>query len=341
MTSTAQNHLDSSSSSSNNLPPSTNTFTIEFLCKLIPQGFSGDRYDLGPFLANCNNANDLANNDQKTALLYYILSKITGRAKEQLAQQSFKDWKDLKEKLKTLYQDKKHYCQIMEDLNNCKQISNESVSDFFQRLELLNSRALSATQQYTSDKSLLPGKLQSINEITLNRFIYHSNPRISQMLRWKDFTTLNQAYTAAVAEERALNIYKQFCKICRKNNHDTQRCRFNKQSSNSNNSQSNQNSNSGKSKNLINFAKNNDNDNSNRNSNNNSNYKNSNNNGKFCKYCKKQNHTINECRKLQYKKQKELGNESKNESINLNSNQSSVADTSLENSIAQLTVFEN
>ncbi|KAF2886324.1 hypothetical protein ILUMI_19849 [Ignelater luminosus] len=203
MTSTSSADSDSSTSST----PRTSDFTIEFLCKLIPQEFSGDRYELGPFIANCNNANDLASDNQKTALLYYILSKITGRAKEQLAQQSFRNWNDLKEKLKTLYQDKKHYCQIMEDLNNCKQNLNESVSDFFQRLELLNSRALSATQQYTIDKTLLPGKLQSINEITLNRFIYHSTPQISQMLRWKDFT-LNEAYAAAVAEERALNIYK-------------------------------------------------------------------------------------------------------------------------------------
>ncbi|KAK0070967.1 hypothetical protein PV326_001853, partial [Microctonus aethiopoides] len=99
---------------------------------------------------------------------------------------------------------------IKQELNNCKQNYNENVSDFFQRIEILNSRALSAAQQYTKNASDLPGKIQTINEITLNRFIYHSTPNISQMLRWKDFDNLNSAYTAALTEERALNINKKF-----------------------------------------------------------------------------------------------------------------------------------
>ncbi|KAF5278273.1 hypothetical protein FQR65_LT15707 [Abscondita terminalis] len=206
------------------------TLSLEFLCKLISTEFSGNRYDLGQFLANCNNANHLASENQKIPLLFYILSKITGRAKEQLAQQSFQSWEDLKCKLKDLYQDKKHYCQLMEELNNSKQNPNENISQYFQRIELLNARALSAVQQYTSDPNLLQGKIHTINEITLNRFIYHSHPAISQMLRWKDFDNLNAAFTAALTEEKALNIHKPyqkrlFCKICKRTNHETSQCK--------------------------------------------------------------------------------------------------------------------
>ncbi|KAK0072243.1 hypothetical protein PV326_000258 [Microctonus aethiopoides] len=202
--------------------PSITTFTMDFLCKLIPKEFNGNRHELGQFIANCNNAYELAADQQKIALIYFILSRISGRAKEQLAQQTFKTWDELKNKLKILYQDKKHYVQIMEELNNSKQNFNENVSDYFQRLEILNSCALSAAQQYTIKQEELPGKLLMINEITLNRFIYHSSPNISQMLRWKEFENLNSACTAALAEERALNIIKsKFCRICKKNNHDT------------------------------------------------------------------------------------------------------------------------
>lgn len=200
---------------------------MEFLCKLIPNEFNGNRHELGQFIANCNNADELASNEQKIPLIYYILSRISGRAKEQLAQQTFKTWDGLKKKLKILYQDKKHYVQIMEELNNCKQNYNENISDYFQRLEILNSRALSAAQQYTVKQEDLSGKLLTINEITSNRFIYHSSPNISQMLRWKDFENLNSAYSAALAEERAININKsKFCRICKKNNHDTSQCKF-------------------------------------------------------------------------------------------------------------------
>lgn len=48
----------------------------------------------------------------------------------------------------------------MEELNNCKQNFNENISDFFQRIEILNSRALSAAQQYTKNVIDLPEKVK-------------------------------------------------------------------------------------------------------------------------------------------------------------------------------------
>lgn len=220
--------------SSDNPNPSDNSsqmeLPIEFLTELIPKEFSGNRFELGQFIANCNNADSLATDRQKIPLLYFILSKISGHAKEQLTFQKFNTWSELKEQLKRLYQDKKHCCQVMEELNSCKQSQSESISSFYQRLQKLSSRALSAIQQCSNDPLEIPGKKKAVEEITLNRFMYHSSSQISQMLRWKDFDNLNSAYTAAVSEERALNIHKyqkqKSCNICGKTNHDTSQCRF-------------------------------------------------------------------------------------------------------------------
>lgn len=313
-------------------PNDTCTFSIDFLCKLIPHDFNGNRYEVGQFIANCNNANELASTAQKIPLLYYILAKISGRAKEQLACQTFANWDSLKEKLKDLYQDKKHYAQIMEELNNCKQNYNESVHDFFQRLEILNARALSAVKLNTQDQSLIKGKIQAIEEITLNRFIFHSLPEMSQMLRWKDFNNLNSAFTAAISEERALNMNNnfrkrnlKFCKNCKLNNHNTSDCRSQYRNSNSHKS--------------INILKN-----DNLGNNQNKGY------NKSCKYCKKLGHVIEECRKLQFKNKlkEQQGNQITNpklnlqtKSVHLNSQHSPVINTPLEDQISQLRVFEN
>ncbi|KAK4885246.1 hypothetical protein RN001_001517 [Aquatica leii] len=237
------NPSSSNSISIENPQPSTSySLSLKFQCKLISTEFSGNRYDLGQFLANCNSANQLATENQKVLLLFYILSKITERERERLGQQTFQSWDSLKNKLKELYQDKKHYCQLVEELNNCKQRPNEDISKYFQIIELLNSRALSAVQQYTSDPKLLDGKIHTINEITLNRFIYHSHPAISQMFRWKEFLNLNSALTVALTEEKSLNIHKTFqkrpyCTVIKnnldatgnqwKNNHDTNICKMN------------------------------------------------------------------------------------------------------------------
>lgn len=60
---------------SNPEPNSTENTTqlpIEFLCKLIPREFNGNRYEVGQFLADCNNAYDQLQIHKK--LPYYIIS---------------------------------------------------------------------------------------------------------------------------------------------------------------------------------------------------------------------------------------------------------------------------
>jgi len=246
--------------------------------------------------------------------LYFILSRISGKAKEQLSSHQFQNWNELKEKLKDLYQDKKHYVQLMEDLNNIKQNSGEGVENFFQRLENLLTKILSVIRQYTPNPEVIPGKIESVKEIALNRFVFHSLPQISQMLRWKDFNDLNTAYSAAIAEERALNMQKHtkpsFCKIYRKHNHDTSKCRLRSNYSNQ--------------PKPVNF----------------NNYENK----KSCKYCKKNGHTIDECWKLKNKKIQKNGEKSEQsvtKPINLNYNRPSVLNAPLKETISSLEVFEN
>ena len=253
---------------------SSNTFSMEFLCRLIPNTFDGNRFELGQFLANCNNANQLASDDQKNPLLFYILSRICGKAKEPLSNQSFDNWDELKSSLKILYQDKKHYVQLMEELNNCKQNSKETINEFFQRLETIVSRLIASTQQTCNIPAEIPGKLKMLNEIALNRFVYHSKPEISQMLRWKDFDSLNSVYSAAVSEERAIAMTRnlnQYCKNCKTNTHDTRNCFKTKQYTNTTH---------------VLYT----------------------NNQKICRYCKNKGHTIEECRKRQFNNSKTFNN---------------------------------
>lgn len=60
---------------------SSTSFSIDFLCKLIPQEFNGNRYELGQFIANCNNAIELATESQKTPLIIFYTCKNLGKSK--------------------------------------------------------------------------------------------------------------------------------------------------------------------------------------------------------------------------------------------------------------------
>ena len=136
---------------------------------------------------------------------------------------NYDNWDDVKTKLIELYQDRKHHSQLIEELTNCRQESNESITEFYERLENLSCGIISSLKVDTKDKKSLSSKSEYVNEITLNRFIFHSHPKISQMLRWKNFNNLNSAYSAAIAEEKNLQMLKNSknCNDCHCRNRNT------------------------------------------------------------------------------------------------------------------------
>lgn len=109
---------------------------------------------------------------------------------------------------------------------------HENVSQFYQRLEDLHSKVLGTMHSTESNQEVLNGRLLMVNGITLNRFVHHTHPQISQMLRYREFKNINSAFTAAIAEEKALrltyNEKSHQCRICDRTNHTTNNCYRNK-----------------------------------------------------------------------------------------------------------------
>lgn len=208
----------------NNVSP----YELSFLIKLIPEQFDGDRYKILSFVKQVDGVLELAALSQKPALLLYVKSRITGKAREQIdIHCNLTTWEGVSELLLNLYQDKKSLDQLFEELNSITQGKNENVSQFFQRIEDLSSRILAAVHTSEQDESMLPGSIAMVTKMTLNRFIYHTQPQISQMLRYREFQTINQAFTAASAEEKALRIRHDTytrCTYCNRTNHKSENC---------------------------------------------------------------------------------------------------------------------
>lgn len=107
----------------------------------------------------------------------------------------------------------------MEELNNCKQEPDETVKEFYQRLETITCQITSSLNLDIKNKESIPAIVEYVNNITLSRFIYHSHPKISQMLRWRGFDNLNSAYSAAIIEESDLKRTRDSkpCRSCKCN----------------------------------------------------------------------------------------------------------------------------
>ena len=185
----------------------TPQLSLEFLIKLLPESFDGDQYKLRSFIKQVDAVFELAQPSQTIPLLLYVKSKITKRVRDQI---------DV-------------HCnpnQLLEELSSIRQESHENISQYYQRLEDLNYKVLGAIHNSKYNEETLSGLV--INNITLNRFVYHSHLAISQMLRCREFDNINKAFTAAIAKEKALRLsYKENsvrCRNCGRTNHTTANC---------------------------------------------------------------------------------------------------------------------
>ena len=260
---------------------------ISFLAQMITP-YNGSSAELQNFLQNAENAFSLAHDTQKRALTALIFSKVSAEVKNKLNATNITTFANLKQKLEQIFQITESFTLLQEQLETCKQKQNESIKEFYSRIERLNSRIIQKVKENTTSKSMLIGKLALVEDMALRRFTHHCKPEISNILRHKNCNSMNEALSIASEEEAFISMQNQlrnaslnnnnsnnsrkYCKICRKNNHNTKDCRNKNNSSQFNNSTNGETSRSDHRNNYF----------------------------KQCIYCKFKGHTIDECRKKRF-----------------------------------------
>lgn len=276
--------------------------TLSVLTKFV-KSYNGDRETLPAFLTNCENAMSLATQDQQNVLCKYIISQMEGKAQVACSLKSFEKWSELKTFLKSTFGEKKHATHLLSDLQHCKQLPNEDITQYSLRIESILTRIQSDTHHSCKDEKELPGRIAAMEDLALNTFMLGLNSSISNIVRCKNPTTLNEAIQYAIDEEKLYNLLKpnsksvKQCSTCNKVGHNSSECFRNKKPNYNSQkpyhkvfiSQSNS------------YKDTNSNAISNANSNSNSN---TNSNVQTCKYCKNFGHTIEQCRKRQFNMQR-------------------------------------
>lgn len=177
------------------------SLAIGTLFKFI-KPFDGSREKLNSFISLCQSAYDLATDNQKPILLTYILSQLEGKAEAACSIKEFEDWKQLSEFLTSQFGETKHYAHLLLDLQECHQLSNESVTQFSLRLETCLSKLLTEVTLSNKKKLELPGRLAAMEDLALHTFLLGLKPNISNLVRGKNPVNLNSAINFATSEEK-------------------------------------------------------------------------------------------------------------------------------------------
>lgn len=175
--------------------------SLNVILKFI-KPFDGDRNRLTAFIRNCDSAISLASSEQEEVVCKYILSQLEGKAECACSIKEFDNWPCLKEFLKNQFGERKHYAHLLTDLQDCRQASQESVSQFSLRVETCLQKLLTEVTVSNTKKGELSGRIAAMEDLALHTFVLGLIPRIAYIVRSRDYKTLNEAINAAISEEK-------------------------------------------------------------------------------------------------------------------------------------------
>lgn len=277
---------------------------LNILIKLIPT-FNGDKTKLHEFVDNCSTAYRLCSNAEKNTILEIIKCNIHDKARLQIRNRAFTDWPTLKTFLLDAYSDRRSHAQYQLELNSCRQTMNESVMEYSSRLERILLKLINTLESQEPEKS---ANIKLLQQQGLNVFLTGLKQELAILVKAQKPDSLEEAVGYAQSEEMEQKSKQEMskfskiqtttktCTFCHKVGHTYQTC-FNRTKNVSSPFTKNTSSsfhyknaspsfNGNASSRFINTTRV---------------------SGKFCRYCKKPNHDITECRKLQFKQNQQMG----------------------------------
>lgn len=164
--------------------------------------FDGSREKLNAFIVNCDNAISLSSSSQEDITFKFIISQLDGKAQSACCIKDFDNWSSLKEFLKNQFGERKHYAHLLTELQECHQTNQETVSQFHLRVETCLSKLLTEVTISNTKKSELVGRVAAMEDLALHTFNIGLHPRIANIVRCRDPKNLNEAVNYAISEEK-------------------------------------------------------------------------------------------------------------------------------------------
>lgn len=188
---------------------------LETLLKLIPDFDTAEPAQVYRYIRSCDSAFKIASIPQQSILLTFALNKIIGSGASDVHTRQFPLWDNLKAYLIQKFSLTKTLAHLQLELQSMFQKPNESITEYYLRVDLCRSKIQEKLATEISDNTL-EGRKTTTEETALNVFINGISSDIVTMLRVNSFDDLSNAASFAIQEEKIRNtnsarqrLYKQ------------------------------------------------------------------------------------------------------------------------------------
>lgn len=197
-------------------PVSYEIVPLNTLLQLIPEFDTNQPTQVYRFVRSGDSAFNLANPTQTDILLVYTLNKITGSSSPDVHARQHASWNDLKSFLIQKFSQTKTLAHLNLELQSSFQKPNESITEYYHRVDLCRNKILDKLTAEISDISLA-GRKTTTEETALSVFVNGVGSNLGTMLRTKGFTSLSEAGNFAIQEEKIQNMNQARQILCRNN----------------------------------------------------------------------------------------------------------------------------
>lgn len=223
-------------------------YKLSEIFSIVPE-FDGDQIFLTNFLNACDCAYRMATSQQKLFLVIHIKNKLRGRAAQLVSSRDPQTYPDIKQLLNLHFGDSRDFTSLIQDLQRLKQLSGESPLTFFNRLQVLNAKLHSSIQKSGLNKDQKDAQTILIETMALNTLLTGLEPRLGQLIRASNPTSLVEAQNRIRRElqlsylenQKSSNNPKPIqplrnipnnvkCSVCNRIGHSSSQCRNNNNS---------------------------------------------------------------------------------------------------------------
>lgn len=202
--------------------------------------FEGYQKDMDHFISVCSQFNDLLAEDQRTDYVKIVKTRFKGVALAKMQPlDTLNEWNDIKTRIIEKFKRPVTYEHAQEELNNIRQLRNETIEVYGNRIRLALQKLNSASENVTES---VEGRriLRTTNEkYAIRKFEQNLlNDNLKIWVSTKNCTTVDSAISYAMQKEFHFNSYRRIrCNYCNIEGHIEQNCRQKQRNYGSNHNQ--------------------------------------------------------------------------------------------------------